>query len=347
MKYSLLFCLLILAGCKSSEKNQQITATENVVESKGFTVEILDDAVRSILTEDANITTIAAGFTWAEGTLWLPDQQALIFSDVPENKIYKWIPNQGLSTWMDSSGYTGPAEIKREGSNGLLLNELGQLVICQHGDRRVVVMDATLSNPKPKYTTLASTWRKNRLNSPNDAAYYKGELYFTDPPYGLFGQDKDPLKEIGFNGVYRVGKKGVVIKIVDNLKRPNGIAFNSETNMMYVSNSDPEHAIWMRYDMSDVNNPQGYLLYDATDQVSRFSGLPDGLKIHPSGYVFATGPGGIWVFSPTDKLSARIYVPQATANCAFDDTYSNLYVAADSTVIRVALKAPPAKSNPN
>ncbi len=327
------FIILMLQGC-----GKKATISENQPEKpKSFKIEIYDESVKQILSENTPINTIARGFEWSEGTLWLPDQDILIFSDVPENKIYQWSPTNGLSVWLDSSGYTGPREIKREGSNGLLLSHDNQLVICQHGDRRVVKMDSPLTNPEPKYIPLADDWRGNRLNSPNDAAYYNGELFFTDPPYGLPGQDEDPGKELGFSGVYRVGKKGVVVMIIDDLKRPNGIAFNEKTKMMYIANSDPDRAIWMRYDISGVNNPQPHLLYDATEEVSKHNGLPDGLKIHPSGYVFATGPGGIWIFSPTDELSARIFIPQATANCAFDDTFSNLYVAADSTILQIPL----------
>ncbi len=337
--FVILTVLWSTGGCKRTDAK----TNDSLNTSKDFTIEIYDEEVKKLLTEQTPINTIAKGFTWSEGTLWLPDQDILIFSDVPENKIYQWSPREGLSIWLDSSGYTGPQEILREGSNGLLLSPDGQLVICQHGDRKVVMMDAPLTSPKPKYIPLASAWRGNKLNSPNDAAYYNGELFFTDPPYGLPGQDEDPEKELGFSGVYRVGKKGVVVKIIDDLKRPNGIAFNHKTNMMYIANSDPDRAVWIRYDISGVNNPQARLLYDATDEVSKYNGLPDGLKVHPSGYVFATGPGGIWVFSPTDKLSARIFIPQATANCAFDDTYSNLYVAADSTVLQIPLTSISAK----
>ena len=326
---------LFLAAFISCKK--PVSPLNSTPESTGYSIEIYDEAVKNILSEKSLINTIASGFEWSEGTLWLPDQDILIFSDVPENKIYSWSPTNGVSVWLDSSGYTGPREIRREGSNGLFLSPDNQLIICQHGDRRVARMDAPLTDPRPRYIPLADAWRGNKLNSPNDAAYYQGELFFTDPPYGLPGQDEDPEKELGFSGVYRVGKKGVVVKLIDDLKRPNGIAFNEKTNMMYVANSDPDRAIWMRYDISGVNNPQPHLLYDATEEVSKYNGLPDGLKVHPSGYVFATGPGGIWIFSPSDELSARIFIPQATANCAFDETFSNLYVAADSTVLQIPL----------
>jgi gluconolactonase len=295
--------------------------------------------VRSIIDETAEIKTIARGFTWSEGTLWLKDQQMLLFSDVPENKIYSWSENKGLSIWLEPSGYTGPAEIKREGSNGLILNKNGQLVICQHGDRRIALMNAQIASPTANFTTLADHWKGKKFNSPNDAAYdSKGVLYFTDPPYGLPGQEKDPEKEIEFSGVYKIGSSGETTLLIDSLKDPNGIAFSPNNKFMYVSNSDPEHAVWVKYTKNDSGIFDGKILHDATDLTDKVNGLPDGLKVHPSGYLFATGPGGIWIFSPEDEISARIYIPQATANCAFDDNFSHLYIAADSIVIRVSLK---------
>lgn len=304
-----------------------------------ITIEIFQPEVESLITEKSEIKTIATGFNWSEGPLWIKEQKALLFSDVPENKIYRWSEKGQLTTWLEPSGYTGPQEIKREGSNGLLLNNKGQLVICQHGDRRVAIMDAPLNAPAPNFIAIADQWRHNKLNSPNDAAYRNGTLYFTDPPYGLPGQDGDPGKELGFSGVYRVGHEGVLIMLIDSLKRPNGIAFSPKGDIMYVSNSDPLHATWTKYTIDINGSMKGKIIFDATSLVGKVNGLPDGLKVHPSGYLFATGPGGIWVFSPKDEVSARIHIPQATSNCAFDDNFSHLFITADSTVIRVSLKS--------
>lgn len=328
--------IISLAACK--QINQAKLSTDNDKIDR-IRIEILDKQAKRFLTENSRIITIARGFNWAEGTLWLKDQQALLFSDVPENKIYRWSAKDGLTTWLEPSGYTGPKEKKREGSNGLLINDKNQLVICQHGDRRISLMNAPLSNPEPKFISLVDNWRNKRLNSPNDATYHDGMLYFTDPPYGLPGQDQDPEKELGFSGVYRIGHTGAIIMVIDSLLRPNGIGFSPANEVMYVSDSDPKRAIWMKYTMGTNGNAvSGKVLYDATDLVGKVNGLPDGLKVHPTGYVFATGPGGLWIFSPEDEVVARIHIPQATANCAFDDTYTHLYIAADSTILQVTLK---------
>ncbi|MEO5906188.1 MAG: SMP-30/gluconolactonase/LRE family protein [Saprospiraceae bacterium] len=337
MPKGLILYITIITLCACNDKQGSITGTSN-----DFRIEILEKGVETILSKKAEIKTIAGGFNWSEGTLWLRDQQALLFSDVPENKIYRWSEKDGLTVWLEPSGFTGPDSLDREGANGLMLDNVGSLILCQHGDRRVARMDTTLNLPAPIFSTVADRWRGKKLNSPNDAAIFNDNIYFTDPPYGLPGEDENADKEIGFSGVFRITSKGLVILVEDKLTRPNGIAFNPQTNSMYVSNSDPKDAKWMKYQMVAGNIHEGKVLYDATDQVTLYNGLPDGLKVHPSGYVFATGPGGIWVFSPTDELSARIYIPQATANCAFDDTFSHLYVAADSTVIRIEL-IPPAE----
>ncbi|MEP6645515.1 MAG: SMP-30/gluconolactonase/LRE family protein [Saprospiraceae bacterium] len=323
-------------GCKQiNQPKQQITTGGK---EAPISIEILDRKAKLFLSENSKVTTIARGFTRAGGTLWLKDQQALLFSDVPENKIYRWSEKDGLTTYVEPSGYTGPKEKKREGSNGLLLNDKNQLVICQYGDRRIAIMDAPLSAPSPKFITLEDIWRYKRLNSPNDATYHKGMLFLTDPPYGLPGQDEDPEKELDFSGVYRVGHTGVIIMVLDTLTRPNGIGFAPDSDIMYVSNSDPKKAVWMKYTPDAEGHLNGKMIYSATDLVGKVNGLPEGLKVHPSGYVFATGPGGLWVFSPDDEVVARIHIPQATANCAFDDTYSHLYISADSTIIQVTLK---------
>lgn len=327
-----LFILVALWACAGKPKAPK--------GDSGFRIELLEKGAEAILPKNSEIKTVASGFNWSEGPLWLKDQQALLFSDVPENKIFKWSEKEGLTVWLEPSGYTGADSLDREGSNGLLLDQTGSLILCQHGDRRISRMEAPLDQPSPAFSMIADKWRGKKLNSPNDAALYNDNIYFTDPPYGLPGQDENAEKEIGFSGVYRITPPGLVILVEDELSRPNGIAFNPATNSMYVSNSDPKDAKWMKYQMNAGNIEEGKVLFDATDQVSLYSGLPDGLKIHPSGYVFATGPGGIWVFSPEDVLSARIYIPQATSNCAFDDTFSHLYVTADSTVIRIPLIMP-------
>jgi len=222
----------------------------------------------------------------------------------------------------------------------LLLASDGSLVLCQHGDRRIAKMLAPLSDPAPKFETLADSYQGKKLNSPNDAVFSKtGELYFTDPPYGLEKNVDDPAKELDFQGVYKVSKSGEIQLLTKALTRPNGIAFSPDGTKLYVANSDPERAIWMVYDVKqDGGIENDKVFYDATNLVLADNGLPDGMKVHRNGTIFATGPGGIFIFSPDGEILGKIETGKETANCAFDEDYSALYVTADNTLMRVHLK---------
>jgi gluconolactonase len=304
-------------------------------------IERFDDELNQIIAENTEIEVIAEGFEWSEGPLWISGGNFLIFSDIPPNRVYMWSQQDSLSIYLEPSGYTGNEKRNGEpGSNGLLLSPDGALVLCQHGDRRVAVMNASLNDPKPEYETLAGDYEGKRLNSPNDACYHSnGDLYFTDPPYGLEGNVNDHAKEIEFQGVYRLTAEGQVNLLTDELSRPNGIAFSPDEKKLYVANSDPEKAIWMVYDvLTDGNIGEGRVFFDATSMVGKEKGLPDGLKVNKEGYIFATGPGGVWIFNPEGKHLGTIKTTQATANCAFDAEEKTLYITADMFLLRVNLK---------
>ena len=323
----------LLLACDMQENKETIRTIGSI--------DRLDDELNQIIPENAEIEVIAEGFEWSEGPVWIPGEDFLLFSDIPPNRVYKWSEQDSISIYLEPSGFTGTETRKGEpGSNGLLLSPDGALVLCQHGDRRVAMMNASLNKPKPEYKTLAGMYEGKRLNSPNDACYHSnGDLYFTDPPYGLEGNVNDPAKEIEFQGVYRLTPGGQVNLLTDELSRPNGIAFSPDEKKLYVANSDPEKAIWMVYDvLSDGNISEGRLFFDATEKVGKEKGLPDGLKVNKDGYIFATGPGGVWVFNADGKHLGTIKTTQATANCAFDTEEKVLYITADMYLLRVKLK---------
>ncbi|WP_372653514.1 SMP-30/gluconolactonase/LRE family protein [Draconibacterium sp.] len=303
---------------------------------------IIDDSsLDDLIDVSAGIEILADGFGWSEGPLWLASENKLIFSAIPENSIYHWSESDGLQLYLKPSGYTGEQDRGGElGSNGLLLASDGSLVLCQHGDRRIAKMLAPLSDPAPKFETLVDSYQAKKLNSPNDAVFSKtGELYFTDPPYGLEKNVDDPAKELDFQGVYKVSKSGEIKLLTKALTRPNGIAFSPDGTKLYVANSDPKKAIWMVYDVKqDGGIENGKVFYDATNLVLADNGLPDGMKVHRNGTIFATGPGGIFIFSSDGKILGKIETGKETANCAFNDDYSALYVTADNYLMRVHLK---------
>ncbi|WP_167606326.1 SMP-30/gluconolactonase/LRE family protein [Maribellus sediminis] len=302
---------------------------------------INDKELNNLIDTATGIEIIAEGFNWPEGPLWLAADNKLIFSDVPENVIFEWTESQGIQIYLRTSGYTGDTQRGGEmGSNGLLLSPEGDLVLCQHGDRRIARMKTSPTSPESKFETLAHKYEGKRLNSPNDAVYSKSEeLYFTDPPYGLEKKMDDSAKELNFQGVFKISKNGTVQLLTNELECPNGIAFSPDYSKLYVANSDPNYAIWMVYDVKkDGTLENGKVFYDATDLAHKEKGLPDGMKVHMNGTVFATGPGGIFIFSGDGKILGRIKTGQETSNCAFNDDYSALYITADNYILRVRLK---------
>lgn len=294
-----------------------------------------DDAINQLIPEDAEIEVLASGFTWSEGPVWVgsAEEGHLLFSDIPRNSVFKWKPDEGISLFLHPSGYTGATFYGLEpGCNGLLLDAEGRLVSCEHGDRRVSVL--TKNGGK---RTLVDNYQGKRLNSPNDAVYHQnGDLYFTDPPYGLPNRYEDERRELDFCGVYRLSQDGQLTLLTKEMTRPNGIAFSPDYKTLYVAQSDPEAAIWKSFAVkADGTLDPGKLFYDATDQVGKLPGLPDGLKVDTQGNLFATGPGGVYVFSPDGKVLGRIDTGQKTANCGWGDDGSTLYITADSFLCRV------------
>lgn len=303
-------------------------------------VERYDAALDKIVSKNAKAEIIADGFDWSEGALWVEKYQMLLFSDVPQNIIYKWTVSKGKEIYLTPSGYTG--SIKRGGemgSNGLTLDEKGNLVMCQHGDRRMARMDASLDDPQPKFITLADKYQGKRFSSPNDATFNSiGELYFTDPPYGLLTQsDKDSAKEISWNGVYKVKKNGRVILLTDSLTRPNGIALFPGEKKLLVANSDPQKPNWYLFDVDGDKLSNGRIFYHAVSEKG-MKGLPDGFKIDKQGNVFATGPGGIHIFNEDGKLLGRLRLDEATSNCSLSADQKTLYITNDMYVLRFKMR---------
>jgi gluconolactonase len=332
MKNATAFVLLVMLAIGCAQKEVKTLGT----------IERIDPSLDAIVNSDAQVEIIADGFDWSEGPLWLPDQNLLIFSDVPKNIVYKWTEEKGKETYLTPSGYTGDNSpySGEEGSNGLFLTNDGKLALCQHGDRKVAMMDADLAAPSPKFIPLADNYQGKKLNSPNDGVFNsKGDLFFTDPPYGLPKQAEDSTREIPFQGVYRVSNSAITL-VTDSVTRPNGIAFFPGERKLIVANSDPDKAIWYTFDLSENDSvTSARVFYDATENAKTEKGLPDGLKVDKQGNVFATGPGGVWIFNKDGKLLGKIKIPEATSNCAFSPDEKTLYVTADMYVVRIKLRS--------
>ena len=311
-------------------------------QGKGGYIERYDSAINTIIDNKARVEIIADGFDWSEGPVWVQSRQALLFSDVPQNIIYQWTQKKGKEIYLTPSGYTGTIPRGGEkGSNGLTLNSKGQLVICQDGDRRVAIMNASIAHPAPVFSTIVNNYKGRKFNSPNDLVYNRnGDLFFTDPPYGLEKNMADPLKEIPFQGIYKIKKTGETVLLTDTITRPNGIALTPDEKTLIIANSDPAKPFWYAFDLGpgdQLSHPR--IFYDASEAAKTEQGMPDGLKIDKKGNVFATGPGGVWIFNKTGKLLGKIKFNELVSNCAFSSDQKTLYLTADSYVLRVKLRS--------
>jgi len=294
--------------------------------------------LEALIDPGATFEKLSEGHRWTEGPVWNRRGGYLLFSDIPNNVVVKWEPGKGVSEYLKPSGYTGTAPFTgpEPGSNGLTFDSEGRLVLCQHGDRRIA-----RQNHDGTIVALAERYEGKRFNSPNDLVYHSsGALYFTDPPYGLPGRWEDKEKELPFQGVFRLAPDGTVTLLTKELNAPNGLAFSPDERTLYVAQSDPSRAIWMAYPVNDDGTlGAGRVFFDATPLVKEKKvGLPDGLKVDTKGNLWATGPGGVLIFSPDGTHLGTIDTGVPTSNVAFGDDGSVLYITANTAVFRVKTK---------
>ena len=301
-------------------------------------ITVFDESVLSIINKNAKIEILADSFIVAEGPLWDSSENRLIFTDVRQNKIFTWEEKNGVKEYISPSGSTGYAPSFSDGgigANGLAFDENGNIILCQHGDRRLA-LTSNMNSKNPKFTTIVDNFEGKRFNSPNDLAISKsGDIYFTDPPYG-FKNFSDKYREINFNGVYKYSKDGEVFLISSNMSRPNGIALSLDEKYIYVNNSDPQNdPKILRFKTSNFEEK---LFFDGTELSEKYPGGFDGLKVHSSGNIFTTGPNGVLIISPTGKLLAMINYGKKITNCNFDNKEEYLYVTGFDDISRIKLK---------
>jgi len=299
-------------------------------------IERLSSEMDEYISKDSKIEIIAKGFNWSEGPVWSKKLNALLFSDVPNNVIYKWDKKNGLSTFINEIGYSGIVpNSKKAGTNGLTIDQEGNLIICMHGDRRIVKL---IDWNSKEFLPVATSFNNKLFNSPNDLVYNsKKELFFTDPPYGLRNGDNDKLKELQFNGVFRLSNNGELKVLIKNLSRPNGIAISIDEKTLYVANSDSKNPVIMKYKITDegVENPE--VFFDGSVLSKKDIGLFDGLKVHPSGTIFATGPGGVLLINKEGNHIGTIRTKVRSANCSFDDKFEYLYMTSHQYLTRIRI----------
>lgn len=297
-------------------------------------MERLDPRFDALIPRGAVLEKLADGMQWAEGPVWDAQDGSLLFSDVPRNTVFRWKEGAGVTVFLEPSGYTGsqPFTGREPGSNGLTFDAQGFLILCQHGDRRISRLERDGS-----FTTLADRYEGKRFNSPNDLVFSAdGHLYFTDPPYGLPNTFSDSSKELSFQGVYHRTPEGKLTAVVTDINAPNGVALSPDGKTLYVANSEGSRPIWMAYPVqADGTLGAGRQFAEASAWVKDGNGLPDGLKVDMHGNVFATGPGGIHVFAPDGTRLGRIDTGVPTANLAWGDDGSVLYITANDMLLRL------------
>ncbi len=291
----------------------------------------VDPRLDALVPADARIEKLAEGFVFTEGPVWIGAESRLLFSDVRGNAIHQWSEAAGASPFIQPVFEGDPEGLALAGSNGLTLDAEGRLVICEHGNRRISRVEADGSR-----TVVVDRYEGNRLNSPNDLVYGSdGSLYFTDPPYGLEGQEESPLRELDFNGIFRLRPDGDLEALVRDQSRPNGIALSPDESTLYVANSDQDPKVWMAYDLDESGASNARVFYDVTDQTA--PGAPDGMKVDTAGNIFATGPGGVWVFTPDGEHLGTIMPDERPANVGWGDDGRTLYMTAQTGLYRIAL----------
>ena len=327
---------LLLAGCSQPAPQEEESPIRDAGAGKIFRA---SDALDAIVPADAVIEKLAGGFVFIEGPVWVRGWEGspfLLFSDVRGNAIYKWDPATSETSDFRKPVFEGEvAEGRFVGSNGLLLDQDGNLLVCEHGNRRISKV-----TPDGEWSVFVDQYEGKRLNSPNDLAWHSnGWLYFTDPPYGLLGQDESEDKELDFNGIFRFNPADGAIELLeDSQTRPNGIGFSPDEKTLYVANSDSNPKAWYAYDVEDDGTLSGKrVFYDVTDQTAE--GAPDGLKLDTDGNIYATGPGGVWIFSPDGRHLGTIQADEVPANVGWGADGSTLYMTARAGLYRVKLSS--------
>jgi gluconolactonase len=331
--------LLAAIGCNTPE--QKHDPADDQPTGK---VELYDASAAAFIDSNAKVEVIGRNYKWSEGPVWIPSRQTLLFSDVIRNTVFQW--KEGKDTpvsYLTPSGYTDTAVRNGEnGSNGLTLDKDGKLLLCQSGNRQVVRMNAPLDSPRPDFTVLSSNYKGKRFNSPNDlVADDKGNIYFTDPIYGLPKHENDPSRELSFEGVYKITPNGETILLIDSIARPNGIAISPDGKILYVGSSDDPHTKWYAYHLDTAGNiSSGGVLLDGTSLKASATVKQgaDGFKVDKAGNIFSSGPDGINIISPQGKLLGMIKIfGRPASNCAFNEMKDVLFITADDELLRVRL----------
>lgn len=362
-------CILFW-GCRQNSTNAGAgpsTYPHKIVvsSSMGLGFELEEPSFADIIDTLSAIELLAGGFTWSEGPVWVPEAGRLLFTDVPANVVYRFNPGTisprsdgvwGVDTFLYPAGFLDDPAIPGEaGANGLIVDKNGQLLLAQHGERQVALLNQNLAQAiatgrlfpdSTSFRAVAKTYHGRRFNSPNDLVQSKkGDIYFTDPPYGLEKTFGDSARQLAFSGVYRINTRDSnrVTLLYDQLDRPNGIVLTPDEDALIVSNSQAERTVWMRCPLnksSDTSKLECKVFADVTSLVGPDNpGSADGMVMLPNGVLLATGPGGVLVFDAGGELLGTIRTGRATANVTVGGRDGrDIFITADDLLLQARLK---------
>lgn len=261
----------------------------------GKHIETIEPGMRDVLLRDSRLECLAEGFQFVEGPAWWPAAGGLIFSDIPADIIYLWTEAEGHRVWRQPS----------RKANGNTIDLAGNLITCEHGSRTV-----TRTAPDGETTTLASSYRGRKLNSPNDLVVKRdGTIWFTDPPYGI----KPEMSEQAANFVFRLdGDSAEPAVVASDFSRPNGLCFSPDERLLYIADSDKGIHHVRRFEVQSDNTLKGGEVFAVIDP-----GVPDGMRIDSEGRLYSTAADGVHVFAADGRLLGRIHTPRTAANCTF------------------------------
>lgn len=318
---------LMLTACSTSAPE----TSDNLV-----TLEAFKPDFEKYIAKGTTAQLLSSGHKWLEGPTWDSKRNTLYFTDVPQNIAYSWNEVHGVKTFLQPSGanVTSADGFREPGANGLLYEDSDTVLICNHGKRSLERLDLKTG----KRTPLIAAFNGKKFNSPNDVAKaVNGDLFFTDPPYGLTDLNASPLKEMEANGVYCLTHDNKVHRLLDDMTFPNGIAIAPDQKTLLISQSDPDAPIVRKITIDEnyaVTSDETF--FDASSYQSENSpGLPDGMAMTNDGAVFVTGPGGVFLLSPTGEVLGRVNTGKATANCTFGENGSTLFITSGDTLLKI------------
>jgi gluconolactonase len=298
-------------------------------------ITVLDERFNAIAQGATPLTRLCTGAAWSEGPVWMKEDQSVLWSDIPNNRILRWHAQEGLSVWRDKAEFT----------NGHTREADGSLLHCSHGQRAIVRtrFEAGLTNPSD--SIVIDRYQGKRLNSPNDLVVKSdGTIWFTDPPYGIASNHEGykAESELGDCYVFCFDPASSNLRVVsDWVEEPNGLAFSPDESILYVSDTSAA----LRSDGSgnhhiaafDVINNGANLANPRVFAVIE-NGLADGFRLDNHGFVYTTSGDGVLVYHPDGAQLAHIAVPEKVGNLCFGGAGRNeLYICASTSLYMLRL----------